>query len=162
MPIQNVNLYDAPISALSPSETWDCCHPRRVRPAKPKEGRPRSTVRVYRSNSMSWDLCPRFWRVLPPFLAAFAPRAPLLCTHQLKWGARAVLSPILAAVMGLLRWRLAAAPQYCAGAWGPARSLAPEWRVSANVRVLREFRGGTNSPQRLRGNKRASPPVPTH
>ena len=43
-------------------------------------------AQIYHSNSMSWDLCRRFWRFLPPFLAAFAPRGPLLCTHQLWWG----------------------------------------------------------------------------
>ena len=30
------------------------------------------------SNSMSWDLCRRFWRVLPQNFAAFASRGPLL------------------------------------------------------------------------------------
>ena len=28
---------------------------------------------------MSWDLCRRFWRVLPSFSAAFALRDPLFC-----------------------------------------------------------------------------------
>jgi len=33
---------------------------------------------IYRSNSMSWDLCRRFWRILLRFLAALAPKDPLL------------------------------------------------------------------------------------
>jgi hypothetical protein len=45
-------------------------------PVKAKQGAFQD--RVYRCNSMSWDLCRRFWRLLPPlFLATFAPRALL-------------------------------------------------------------------------------------